>query len=307
MRGRQHPYHLTARILTLALAAAACGGEPGEGPDGSAEGSIAALSEGTTEVSLINAQSELPTGESLYTFGLVTSDGGLITEGSPQVYVARDESSAALGPFPATFHEFTAFERFPNDAPRTALTGFYAAEVEIPSPGNWLIAGIAEDQSATRVGTSFMTVPEGPLAGQVGTEALSQATPVATTDDGRREICTREPPDPMHSISLDDALENGKPTVVNFGTPLLCTSRMCGPVVDEQLAVYEDVGPERANFIHVEIYPERDQMKPAPEFLEWGFRSEPVTLVIDREGVIRARFEGPVTADQIASALEPLL
>jgi hypothetical protein len=29
--------------------------------------------------------------------------------------------------------------------------------------------------------------------------------------------------------------------------------------------------------------------------------------VIDRDGVIRARYEGPVTADQVSDALRPLL
>jgi hypothetical protein len=294
--------------LAIALVATACqGSDPQPRTNGSAPSdSIAALRGGATQVSLLTAQSSLTLGVSLFTFGLVTSDGSLITGGSPQVFVARDENSAALGPFPATFHEFTAFERFPNEAPVTPLTGFYAAEVDIPETGNWLFAGVARDASTNSIGTSFLPVAES-VPGQVGTEAMSVPSPVATTEQARREICTREPPDPMHSISVDDALANGNPTVVNFGTPALCTSRMCGPVVDEQLAVYEDVGADRANFIHVEIYPQHDQSRPAPAFTAWGFTSEPITLVIDRDGIIRARFEGPVTADLIEGALTPLL
>jgi hypothetical protein len=141
----------------------------------------------------------------------------------------------------------------------------------------------------------------------VGTRAISVKTPVAATEEEARAICTRDPPDPMHRISLDRALKNGKPTVVTFATPLLCESRMCGPVVDEVLAAYRDTGDRRANFIHVEIYPERDVRKPSPAFQAWGFHSEPWTLVIDREGIIRARFEGPVTAAQVEEALAPLL
>src|SRR5207253_8925380 len=112
---------------------------------------------------------------------------------------------------------------------------------------------------------------------------------------------------PMHAISLDRALADGTPTVVVFATPLLCESRMCGPVVDETLGVYDRVGPSRANFVHVEIYPTRDQSKPAPSFVKYGFQTEPWVLVIDRTGVIRARFEGPVVASQIEAALRPLL
>ena len=65
--------------------------------------------------------------------------------------------------------------------------------------------------------------------------------------------------------------------------------------------------PSRANFVHVEIYPTRDQSKPAPSFVKYGFQTEPWVLVIDRTGVIRARFEGPVVASQIEAALRPLL
>lgn len=71
--------------------------------------------------------------------------------------------------------------------------------------------------------------------------------------------------------------------------------------------VYERVGRERANFVDVEIYPQRDTSKPAPEFLRWGFDSEPWVLVIDRDGVIRGRFEGPSVASEIEDALRTLL
>ncbi|MBA3728562.1 MAG: hypothetical protein H0W94_05095 [Actinobacteria bacterium] len=313
MPGPRLPLRSSSIAICLTFTLAACGnggdgsGQNGPSANGGGELSIAQLKEGATLVSLIPAQSQLPVGPGPFTFGLVTSGGDLLTGGAPQVFLATDETSRVIGPFTASFHRFTAFERFPNSAPRTPLTGFYSVDVDVPRPGNWLFAGVAEEGATHSVGTALVTVTEGPQAGQVGTEALTTATPVATTDEGRRKICTREPPDAMHYISLDDALQNGKPTVVNFGTPLLCTSRMCGPVVDEQLAVFEAVGPDRANFIHVEVYPERDQERPAPVFLEWGFDTEPITLVIDGEGMIRSRFEGPVTADQIQAALDPLL
>lgn len=308
----------SSRFLFLAVAvsvlAAACssGSPDGAGdptaPSAAAPGSIAALQGGAVRFDLLSAQSSVVAGQSLFTFGLVEhTSGQLLTGGSPQVWIARDATSPATGPFAATFHEFTAYERFPNSAPRTALTGFYAAQVQIPEPGQWLFAAEADTGQSRLVGAAPVQVVADAGPAQVGTKALSVETPVAETGEAAREISTREPPTPMHYISLDDALANGKPTVVNFGTPALCESMMCGPVVDEVLAVYEDVGPEQANFIHVELYPEHDLSKPAPSFVEYGFQSEPWTLVIDRDGVIRAAFEGPVVAPQIEAALTPLL
>ena len=45
----------------------------------------------------------------------------------------------------------------------------------------------------------------------------------------------------------------------------------------------------------------------APAFKQWKLDSEPWVFVIDRSGVIRFRALGPVTATEIAAALQPLL
>jgi len=119
----------------------------------------------------------------------------------------------------------------------------------------------------------------------------------------------------MHYISLDEALGNGLPTVVTFGTPLLCESRLCGPVTDEVLKVFQTVGKGRANFIHVEEFlPGKDLRPPpaslanqSPGFKAWHLTTEPWVFVIDSHGVIRARFEGPSTAGMVLAALKPLL
>jgi hypothetical protein len=111
----------------------------------------------------------------------------------------------------------------------------------------------------------------------------------------------------MHAISLDRALRSGRPTVLSFATPLLCTSRMCGPVVDEQILASQKLGSQ-ANFIHVEIYPQRDANKPAPLYTAWNLPTEPWMFVIDQAGVIRARLgEGPTVASEIQAAVRPLL
>src|SRR5207247_3495035 len=87
----------------------------------------------------------------------------------------------------------------------------------------------------------------------VGSRAIPSQSPTTADHRGVDPICTRTPPCSMHEISIADALQTGKPTVISFATPRFCQSRMCGPVVD----VIEDVSKDfkdQASFIHVEVF-----------------------------------------------------
>jgi hypothetical protein len=292
--------------LGLAALLAACGGDEPAGSGGSAPaGSLKALQADATQLSLLGAQSQLPVGVDLYTFGLATADNRLVTGGAPQVWVAKNDTGRAAGPFPTRWFELEAYVQTRDTSPRSPLTGFYGAEVEFPEAGNWLVAATLEVDGGRAVGQGAVPVAA-KVPAAVGSKAKALATPVATNANGRKKICTREPACPLHEISLDDALAAGRPTVVNFGTPLLCTSQICGPVVDEQMVVADKLGA-KASFVHVEIYPSRSTAKPVRALTEYGFTTEPWLLVVDRDGVIRARYEGPVTAGQIEDALRPLL
>ena len=293
--------------LGLAALLAACdsGGGSGGGSDAAPAGSLKALAADARQLSLLGAQSQLPVGTGLYTFGLATDDNRLVTGGSPQIWVAMNDTGRAAGPFPTRWFKLEAYEKTRDTSPRSPLTGFYGAEVEFPEAGNWMVAAALEVDGGRAVGRGGVAVAaEVPAA--VGSKAKPLSTPVATTAAGRKKICTREPACPLHELSLDDALQAGRPTVVNFGTPLLCTSQICGPVVDEQMVVADKLGG-KASFVHIEIYPSRSTAKPVRALTEYGFNTEPWLLVVDRDGVIRARYEGPVTAGQIEDALRPLL
>src|SRR5262245_24569126 len=102
---------LAAGVTALGAVVAACskgGGTGGGSPTATttgAPGSIAALSEGATQLSMLAAQSELTTGKALFTFGLTTNPPGevrVISGGSPTVWAAKDDHSPALGPFTST-------------------------------------------------------------------------------------------------------------------------------------------------------------------------------------------------------------
>jgi hypothetical protein len=302
---------MVALLVTL-LVAASCSSKQ----DGLPGPTIPDLEKDQSKLDLLAAQSSLTTGTDVFSFGLVTKQGGLLGGGSPEVWLAKDRTSQALGPFKATPFQFRAYEQLGDESPQSPLTTFYVATVQVPQAGKWIMAASVKGNPGG-TGSAFMdVVPPTQAVFPVGSKAKSTPTPVATSEAKARQICTRKPkPDPLHYISLDHALKNDKPTVVTFATPLLCESRICGPVVDEVTSAYDQVGKSKANFIHVEEFLPGPDLQPPPAELEnqspafkaWGLATEPWTFVIDRGGIIRARFEGPVVASQIEAALQPLL
>jgi hypothetical protein len=301
---------LIAGTLGVSQLLAACGADPdgaAGGPDRRAPaGSLRALVADVPQVSLLAAQSQLPAGRSRFSFGLAGPTNALVEGATPEVWLAKDQTSKALGPFPARWLELDAYGKTGDRSPRSTLKGFYVAEVDLPSPGNWLGVAMIDVASQRAAGQGSVAV-QAKVPAQIGTKALEGPSPVATSPAAIAKICTRNPVCPMHYVSLDQALRSGKPTVLSFATPLLCSSRMCGPVIDELMVAFQNVGGSRANFIHSEIYPQRDVSKPAPLYVDWGLKSEPWLVVIDRDGVIRARSEGPVAASEIEAFVRPLL
>jgi len=309
-------------LLAAALLAAACSSSKPPSPSPQ-PGSIDSILAGTTPASLLSSQTPMKPGPNYYGYDLVTAQGAVISGGAPQAWIATDRTSPALGPYAATWFAFAPASDF-NDPSilRSALPGTYAMQVEPPKAGGYYVAVVVESQGKkltwlgdpTTKPPGGLFVTDGSIVAQVGTKAISVKTPVATTAAGLKKIDTRRPPDDMHYISLDKALTNGKPTVVVFSTPYFCESRLCGPVTDETLLAFQKIGPRQANFIHVEEWPPylnpppgNPQTNPAPAFVAWHFPSEPWVIVIDKQGIIRDRFEGPVTATQIEAALQPLL
>jgi hypothetical protein len=63
----------------------------------------------------------------------------------------------------------------------------------------------------------------------------------------------------------------------------------------------------RAEFVHIEIYKEPRDRVLADAVTEWQLFTEPWTFIVDRTGVIRDRFEGIATAEELSSSLDLLV
>ncbi len=138
----------------------------------------------------------------------------------------------------------------------------------------------------------------------VGEPAPEMHTPTADDVGGDlAKIDTRQPPDTQHEIDYADVLGE-EPIVLSFATPALCTSRVCGPVVD----IAEEVKAERpddAAYIHMEIYEDNDANKgPNEQVRTFGLPSEPWLFVIDSDGKVSTRIEGAYSKQELEEALD---
>ena len=312
---------VTRRKMLLTLGGAAFGMAAGacshpRSNATAAPGSIDALTQSAGQLSMLGPTTPVNPGPQPFAFFLIAGQS-LLAGAQPSVLFAKDAAGKATGPIKAPWYPLLGYDATHDTSPRSPLAiGVYVVDVDLSSTGVWTIAASVEVNGKTLAGTSAVPVTTDVIPAATGSKARPTRTPVATTKHGLEEICTRRPPDAMHYISLDDALRNGKPTVVSFATPLLCQSQTCGPVVDEQILVFEKYGPGVANFIHVEEFLPGKDLQPPPAtpqnlsygFRAWGFQDEPWVVVIDNKGIIRAHLgPGATAAPQIEAALQPLL
>lgn len=194
--------------------------------------------------------------------------------------------------------------------------GAYVSEPHFDRPGIWEIRVSYQDSDRTRVGSGFLQVEEDSSAPGPGDNAPRTVTKTANTVDEVRQISSALDPDPrFYSISLDEALENGRPTVVLFSTPVFCTTQTCGPQL-ETLGELREVYSDSMDFIHVEIFDNVREMldsgdrsigRVAQPVEDWGLITEPWTFVVDASGIVHARFEQFTTFDELSEAVGSVL
>lgn len=190
----------------------------------------------------------------------------------------------------------------------TDVRGFYVAQVSFPQPGPWGLEVLARPGTSAEASVRFtVTVLDTPRTPALGTPAPRSHNLIASDVQDLRQIDTSEPPDArLHQTRIVDAITQGKPQVIVFASPRLCTSRMCGPVVETLRTLLPTYGQQVA-LIHQDLWQDVAAQRLFPTVEEWRLPSEPWTFVVDQQGIIRAKFEGLVTARELIAALQPLL
>jgi hypothetical protein len=239
----------------------------------------------------------------------LTDKSGRFIYAPTAVYLATSPSSPAEGPFLAPADSMSVAPQFRStqNAGPGGLQAVYFTQLPIPR------SGVFDVLSLTRVG--------GKLIGATGEVASALSTPIpdvgqrppdiatdtlASTHGNVSLLTTRNPPEDMHSVSLDQVLGK-QPVALLFSTPQLCTSRVCGPVTDIMVELQHQFG-SRIAFIHQEVYVENNPSKGLRSQLRaFHLETEPWLFTINRQGVITARIEGAFGVTEARQALEAAL
>jgi hypothetical protein len=182
----------------------------------------------------------------------------------------------------------------------------YAAEVDLGSDGEWQLLALVRDSEGGLGATLMPSAVVGHFddVPAEGEKAPAVHTPTADDVGGDlSKIDTRQPPSTMHDADLAKVLGK-EPVVLLFATPALCTSRVCGPVVDIAEQVKNE-RPDDAAYIHMEIYEDNVVDKGVREQVAaYHLPSEPWLFVIDPDGVVSTAIEGPFSKEELEAALD---
>jgi hypothetical protein len=297
------PRTIVVLCVAIALFGAACGDDGGRP---SAEGSPSNdFNEPFTDTEAypVVASSEVVVGENRFMVGLLNDQDAPIA--NPQIdmtidFYDLDESSTE----PVSSADMDFFWTL------KPYVGLYVANVSFDHAGSWgaVVNAAGTDFDGNDIDVSVKTGFD--VAQESDTPGIGERGPAVdtpTADDVKKlsEISTDPHPNPrFYELSIAQAVNGGKPSVVVFATPKYCESQTCGPTLE----IVKSVATKfpKANFVHVEPYDLKDPEARAvvPAVTKWGLPSEPWVFVLDAQGRVVAKFEGGLAPSELSSALE---
>jgi hypothetical protein len=264
---------------------------------------------------LAPAVSVLKPGLNRFGFGLFDRSRKQISETPAAIYLQNVKGGPVLGPFVAHDESLAVQKEFQSETVAkdpNAASSVYVADIRFTDPGNYRAMAVVrlDDRlvAATQAGPPLRVV-KNDVVPSVGEKPPAIPTPTSKSVGGDLDkIDTRTPHDDMHQVSFRDVLGK-KPIVLVFATPLLCVSRVCGPVVDIAQQVEHTFAPAKQfAFIHQEIYNNNKVIDGyRPQVAAFRLPSEPWVFVVGKNGRIAARMEGAFSVNELENAIRTAL
>ena len=188
--------------------------------------------------------------------------------------------------------------------------GVYTSMATFDKAGKWGI-GVTFQTSAnlTKKTSATIEVTEKSQAPSVGDKAYPSKNLINDTYKNINNLTTDPNPyPPFYEYSIEESLNENVSFLILFASPAFCTTGTCGPQIDIVKNLHLDFSKEVV-FIHVEIYEKSGDIKGdisnaslVQAVKDWNLPSEPWVFLVDEDGIIRQRFEGLATYQEIKSA-----
>jgi hypothetical protein len=257
----------------------------------------------TAVMQVVLLPSELAVGQNRMAVGLLDANDQMITDAEVHFHYFDLTDPAA----PQLEQEADATQVQSPDG----LTTIFTQERSFDRAGEWGLevqAQLADGQTAVQrikfnVAAESSSLLPGEKAPRVPTPTLADVN-----GDFSQITSAWEPNAALYQLSLDEALGNGKPTVLLLATPAFCQTRFCGPAYETISALAGQVG-DAVNVLHVEVYaglpdPSQTDWQLAPIMDAFGLATEPWVYVMDGEGTVVYRAEGVFTLDEIMTGID---
>lgn len=241
-----------------------------------------AAPQAANDLNVITGSFEQLVGEDLpVAFGLTDAENNPLAGADIRLY-AVPSGGDAIGPVPTEFRE----------VPGNPL-GLYVTRIDLVDPEITALVAVTADGERAGAATLPVRTAEQSAFPAPTEPAITVPTPTVAAPGDLAQLCTSDPPCSMHEVSLDQALREGRPVVLEFSTPAYCQTAVCGPSVEilDEVRGSGDWGD--VAFIHVEIYSDQGQT-PVEAVTRWQLPSEPWLYAIGADGIITARSDGPL-------------
>jgi hypothetical protein len=101
--------------------------------------------------------------------------------------------------------------------------------------------------------------------------------------------------------------------MIVFSTPAFCQTQTCGPELDIAQALKQQYSGQM-NFIHIEVFERPDlllegkgEQRVRATVREWRLQIEPVTFLVDAQGLVADRFEGFAPRAELEASVRSVL
>lgn len=197
--------------------------------------------------------------------------------------------------------------------------GLYEVAVDLPPAGRVPVAVVATAGGRTWHGETSVDVLDPGLTPAIGSAAPAVDTPTSGSAGGDLALITTDPiPDKrLYWLSVRGAIDARAAFVLVLDSFAFRTSPSCGGALGIVHHLVDEF-PTVA-FIHAEPYattraggrleldPPGGTPRPAAWSAAWGVSEAPWVFVVDRDGVVRAKFSGVVGTDELRAAIRSVV